>query len=88
MIPPSLSDVGVLGNTDYIKTKGVCYMQRQDKFLILTFEQDAHGNFTKMPFTYGSSVTIEVPEGTNIVIEKEQLGNTVKTHLFGVVESR
>ena len=88
MIPPSLSDVGVLGNTDYIKTKGVCYMQRQDKFLILTFEQDAHGNYTKLPFPYGSSATIEVPEETNIVIEKEQLGNTVKTHLFGVVESR
>ena len=63
-------------------------MQRRDKFLILTFEQDVHGNFTKLPFPYGSSVTIEVPEGTNIVIEKEQLGNTVKTHLFGVVESR
>lgn len=63
-------------------------MQRQDKFLILTFERDVHDNHIKLPFPHGSSITVEVPEGTNIVCEKEQLGNTVKTHLFGVVESR
>ena len=34
------------------------------------------------------AIHVECRFGHNIVIEKEQLGNTVKTHLFGVVESR